>query len=103
MVNLGMLLLWSSIILFHIQLFLFSKFLKENCSQISKRYISKSGRASFFVRYHKLRALPLIFESDNMEVGRKLKSLASIYKSALIGVAIMGAGGILDLSGVFNA
>jgi hypothetical protein len=103
MVNLGLLLFWSSIILFHLQMCLFSKFLKENCPQIWESYISKCGRANFLVRYQKLRNLPLIYESDNIEVSRKLKSLALIYKSGFVGLAIMGIGGMLDLSGIFDA
>jgi len=103
MVFWGVLLFWSSIILFHVQIFLFSRFLKNNCPQIWESYISNGGRANFLVRYHKLKTLPLIYESDNVEVGRKLQSLALVYKSAFVGVAVMGIGAILDLSGVFDA
>lgn len=103
MIFLGVVLLWSSLILFHVQMFLFSKFLKENCPQIWESYISNGGRANFLVRYHKLKTLPLIFESDNIEVSRKLRSLALVYKSAFVGIAVMGVGSVVDLTGVFGA
>jgi len=102
MVDMGISLLWSSIILFHIQIFLFNEFLKENCPQFWESYVSDSGRANFLVRYYKLKNLPLIYETDNIEVSRKLQFLALVHKSGFVGIALMGIGGALDLSGVFE-
>lgn len=96
LVNIGLILLLASFLLFQVQLVLFRNFLKSKCPQIWEAHVTNSGRANFLTRYHKLKTLPLIYASDNPIIDRKLRSLAIAYKSGIIGVSLMAAGGLWD-------
>lgn len=99
LIDIGLILLLASFLLFQVQLVLFRNFLKSNCPQIWDAHITNNGRANFLTRYHKLKTLPLIYESDNPIIDRKLHSLAIAYKSGIIGVSLMAAGGFWGAMG----
>lgn len=94
LIRIGLILLLASFLLFQVQLVLFRNFLKSNCPQIWEAHITNNGRANFLTRYHKLKTLPLVYESDNPIINRKLRSLAIAYKSGFIGVSLMAVGGL---------
>ena len=66
----GIILCLSSGVLYRYRLMQFSDFLKTNCLQIWESHITANGRASHLVRSNNLRSLPLVYESDNIELNR---------------------------------
>lgn len=99
----GTVLFLSSSALFHLKSILFGRFLKDNCPQIWESHISKNGRANILVRYQKLRSLPHIYESDNIEVNRRLRSLAIVYKTSFFGILVILIGAALRLVATVDA
>lgn len=93
----GMILCLSSGVLYRYRLMQFSDFLKTHCPHIWESHITANGKASRLVRSNNLRSLALIYESDNRELNDRLKSLALLYKSLLIGLFVVFVGIIIDM------
>jgi hypothetical protein len=77
----------SSGLVYCYRLIQFSELLRMSCPDIWDKYVTKGGRVNRLVRSNRLRSLPLAYESDNIALNHKLKSLALLYKSAYIGLS----------------
>lgn len=98
----GIILCLSSGVLYRYRLMQFSDFLKTNCPQIWESHITANGRACHLVRSNNLRLLPLVYESDNIDLDVRLKTLALLYKSSFIGWFVVFVGIILDIVHTLN-
>lgn len=89
----------ASGVLFNLRLAQFDAFLKENCPDIWKKYGTGIRGSNILLKYYRLRSIPLEYESDNEILNAKIRTLAFIYRSTMIGLLVIFAGIIIELWG----